>query len=56
MAPAVAPAKEAPAPEPTHAEEAPQQVAATQEEEKPVTVSANGVEQETSWLNQVITK
>lgn len=55
-APAVAPAKEeAPAAEPTQAAEAPQQVAAT-EEEKPVAVSANGAEQETSWLNQVITK
>jgi hypothetical protein len=55
-APASAPAKEeAPAAEPTPAAEAPQQVAAT-EEEKPVAVSANGAEQETSWLNQVITK
>ncbi|MEW6605140.1 MAG: CdvA-like protein [Thermoproteota archaeon] len=58
-APAVAPAKEAPAAEPSHTdvEVAPvQQVTTTSEEEKPVAVSANGAEQETSWLNQVITK
>ena len=33
-----------------------QQVTAASEEERPVTVSANGAEQETSWLNQVMTK
>lgn len=60
-APAVAPAKEeAPAAEPSpQADEvAPEQQVSADggEEEKPVAVSANGAEQETSWLNQVITK
>jgi hypothetical protein len=58
--PVVAPAKEeSPAAEPSQPadEVAPvQQVSASGEEEKPVAVSANGAEQETSWLNQVITK
>lgn len=57
---AVAPAKEeAPTAEPSQQadEVAPvEQVSASGEEEKPVAVSANGAEQETSWLNQVITK
>jgi hypothetical protein len=61
-APAVAPAKEvAPAAEtsqPAAEAASEQQVAAAgAEEEKPATVSANGEQaQETSWLNQVITK
>lgn len=61
-APSAAPAKEeAPAAESSPSatdESAQQEVAATVEdgEEKPVAVSANGAEQETSWLNQVITK
>ena len=61
-APAAIPAKEeAPVAEPSQSSvEAPQvQEAATgAEEEKPVTVSANGeqAQSETSWLNQVITK
>jgi hypothetical protein len=62
-APAATPANEDPAVEtasPPSAEVAPvQQEAATgAEEEKPVTVSANGeqAQSETSWLNQVITK
>ena len=54
-APAVAPTAE---PSPPIAEVAPMQQAsaAAAEEQKPVPVSANGAEQETSWLNQVITK
>jgi archaellum component FlaC len=59
---AIAPAKEEEAPtessQPAPEAAPAQQVAAAgAEEEKPVTVSANGAEQsETSWLNQVITK